>query len=164
MSETLITNVIPFQFQITDSRVISEDGSANQFVQATPEAAGYDLLAYPDAPTIIMPGECKLIPTGVKLWINCRGVFGAIYPRSGLGVKKGIVLGNGTGIIDSDYQGPLMVPLWNRGEEPFVVELRDRIAQIVFQGCVYGAPFQRVEDWQASIRSEAGFGSTGVAG
>lgn len=163
MSEQIITTQIPFQVQPTDTRVINDDGSLNQFIQASPDAAGFDLLAYPEGPMVIEPGECKLVPTGVKLWINIRGIFGAIYPRSGLGVKKGIVLGNGTGIIDSDYQGPLMVPLWNRSDEPFTVNPRDRIAQIVFQGCVYGQTFSKVEEWQETVRAEGGFGSTGVS-
>ena len=168
MPETILTQAIPFQVYVTDTRVMNDDGSINQFVQGSDQAAGYDILAYPIGPMTIQPGECALVPTGVKLWINCKGLFGAIYPRSGLGVKKGIILGNGTGIIDSDYQGPLAVPLWNRSNEPFVVNPRDRIAQIVFQGCLYGAPFKRVDEWQGDLpmtaRGEGGFGSTGVSG
>lgn len=141
---------------------MNDDGSLNQFIQSSPQAAGYDIVGYPVGAMTIQPGECALVPTGVKLWINCVGMFGALYPRSGLGVKKGIVLGNGTGIIDSDYQGPLMVPLLNRSNEPFIVNPRDRIAQMIFQGHLKGAPFQRVDDWQVTDRGEGGFGSTGV--
>lgn len=165
MTEVVLTQAVPFQVFVTDTRVMNDDGTLNQFLQGSDQAAGYDLLAYPIGPMTILPDECALVPTGVKLWINCKGLFGAIYPRSGLGVKKGIILGNGTGIIDSDYQGPLMVPLWNRSNEPFVVNPRDRIAQIVFQGNLYGARFKRVDEWQGdfSKRGEGGFGSTGVA-
>lgn len=108
----------------------------------------------------IQPGETKLIPTGLSIYIEDPNLAAVILPRSGLGHKHGIVLGNLVGLIDSDYQGPLMVSMWNRGNEPFKIEVGDRIAQLVFVPVVQ-AEFNIVEDFQQTERGEGGFGHSG---
>jgi dUTP pyrophosphatase len=129
---------------------------------ATPGSAGLDLRACLDAPLKLDPGQTALIPTGIAIHIGDPGLAAVILPRSGLGHKHGIVLGNLVGLIDSDYQGPLMVSCWNRGHAPFVVEPLERIAQLVIVPVVQ-ARFRRVESFEASHRGEGGFGSTGQA-
>lgn len=129
---------------------------------ATPGSAGLDLRACLDEAYTLQPGEAKLIPTGLSIYIGDPGLAAMIYPRSGLGSKHGIVLGNGTGLIDSDYQGPLMVSCWNRSDKPFVIEPMERIAQMVIVPIVQ-ATFRVVEEYAASSRGEGGFGSTGKA-
>ncbi len=129
---------------------------------ATPGSAGLDLRACLDAPLKLDPGQTALIPTGIAIHIADPGLAAVILPRSGLGHKHGIVLGNLVGLIDSDYQGPLMVSCWNRGHAPFVVEPLERIAQLVIVPVVQ-ARFRRVESFEASHRGEGGFGSTGQA-
>ena len=108
----------------------------------------------------IQPGETKLIPTGLSIYIADPNLAAVILPRSGLGHKHGIVLGNLVGLIDSDYQGQLMVSMWNRGNEPFKIEVGDRIAQLVFVPVVQ-AEFNIVEDFQQTERGEGGFGHSG---
>lgn len=108
----------------------------------------------------IQAGETKLIPTGLSIYIADPNLAAVILPRSGLGHKHGIVLGNLVGLIDSDYQGPLMVSMWNRGNEPFKIEVGDRIAQLVFVPVVQ-AEFNIVEDFQQTERGEGGFGHSG---
>ncbi len=127
---------------------------------ATPGSAGMDLRACIDAPITLAPGQTELIPTGVAIHIADPGLAAMILPRSGLGHKHGIVLGNLVGLIDSDYQGPLMVSCWNRGDQPFELKVMDRLAQLVFVP-VLKAQFQVVEDFASSERSVGGFGSTG---
>ena len=127
---------------------------------ATPGSAGLDLRACVDAPTVLRPGETTLLPTGLAIHLGDPGLAALVLPRSGLGHKHGIVLGNGTGLIDSDYQGPLMVSAWNRSTEPFTVQPLDRIAQLVIVP-VLQASFEVVDAFDASTRSEGGFGSTG---
>jgi len=127
---------------------------------ATPGSAGLDLRACIDAPLVLAPGQAELIPTGLAIHIADPGLAAMILPRSGLGHKHGIVLGNLVGLIDSDYQGPLMVSCWNRGREPFTVQPMERIAQLVIVPVVRAA-FRRVEDFDASERGTGGFGSTG---
>jgi dUTP pyrophosphatase len=129
---------------------------------ATPGSAGLDLRACVDAPLVLEPGQTKLIPTGLSIHIGDPGLAAMILPRSGLGHKHGIVLGNLVGLIDSDYQGPLMVSCWNRGAEVFTVQPLDRIAQLVIVPVVQAA-FMRVDSFDASERGEGGFGSTGKA-
>jgi dUTP pyrophosphatase len=129
---------------------------------ATPGSAGLDLRACLDEAYTLQPGEAKLIPTGLSIHIGDPGLAALIYPRSGLGHKQGIVLGNGTGLIDSDYQGPLMVSCLNRSSEPFVIEPMARIAQLVIVPVVQAA-FRVVAEHAASQRGEGGFGSTGKA-
>jgi len=127
---------------------------------ATPGSAGLDLRACIDSPLLLEPGQTQLIPTGLALHIGDPGLAAMILPRSGLGHKHGIVLGNLVGLIDSDYQGPLMVSCWNRGVATFTVQPMERIAQLVIVPVVQ-ASFRRVDDFAASSRGEDGFGSTG---
>lgn len=127
---------------------------------ATPGSAGLDLRACVDAPLVLQPGDAALIPTGLSIHIGDPGLAAMLLPRSGLGHKHGIVLGNLVGLIDSDYQGPLMVSCWNRGREAYTVQPLERIAQMVIVPVVQAA-FRRVDDFAASARGEGGFGSTG---
>ena len=127
---------------------------------ATPGSAGLDLRACIDAPLVLEPGRTELLPTGISIHIGDAGLAAMILPRSGLGHKHGIVLGNLVGLIDSDYQGPLMVSCWNRGREPFTVQPMERIAQLVIVPVVQ-AGFRVVESFEASDRGAGGFGSTG---
>lgn len=128
---------------------------------ATPGSAGLDLRALLDAPVTIAPGETVLVRTGLAIHIGDPGYAALILPRSGLGHKKGIVLGNLVGLIDSDYQGELMISTWNRGSEPFVLEPFERLAQLVIVPVVQ-AGFRLVDDFAASERGAGGFGSTGT--
>ncbi len=128
---------------------------------ATAHAAGMDLRAMLDAPLTLQPGEAQLIATGMAIHIGDPGLCAHILPRSGLGHKQGLVLGNGVGLIDADYQGPLMVSLWNRGSQPQTVQPGDRIAQLVFMPVVR-ARFRHVESFAESARGTGGFGHTGV--
>ena len=127
---------------------------------ATPGSAGLDLRACLDAPLVLAPGQSQLIPTGLSIHIGDPGLAAMLLPRSGLGHKHGIVLGNLVGLIDSDYQGPLMVSCWNRGSAAFTIEPMERIAQMVIVPVVQAA-FRRVEAFEVSARGEGGFGSTG---
>jgi dUTP pyrophosphatase len=129
---------------------------------ATPGSAGLDLRACLNHALVLQPGDSQLIPTGLSIHIGDPGLAALILPRSGLGHKHGIVLGNLVGLIDSDYQGPLMVSCWNRGREPFTVQPMERIAQLVIVPVVQ-ATFRRVESFDSSARGEGGFGSTGTA-
>jgi dUTP pyrophosphatase len=143
-----------------DLKVLDERVAQALPAYATPGSAGLDLRACIDAPLKLDPGQTALIPTGIAIHIGDPGLAAVILPRSGLGHKHGIVLGNLVGLIDSDYQGPLMVSCWNRGHAPFVVEPLERIAQMVIVPVVQ-AKFRRVNDFEASHRGEGGFGSTG---
>ena len=127
---------------------------------ATPGSAGLDLRACIDAPLVLAPGQTLLVPTGLAIHIGDPGLAAMILPRSGLGHKHGIVLGNLVGLIDSDYQGPLMVSCWNRGQTAFTLQPMERLAQLVIVPVVQ-ATFRRVEEFGRSDRGEAGFGSTG---
>ena len=127
---------------------------------ATPGSAGLDLRACLDAPVTLAPGETTLIPTGLAIHIGDAGLAALILPRSGLGHKHGIVLGNLVGLIDSDYQGQLMVSCWNRGQTSFVIQPMERIAQLVLVPVVQ-ATFRLVHEFGESERGEGGFGSTG---
>ncbi|MCL6556588.1 MAG: dUTP diphosphatase [Burkholderiales bacterium] len=127
---------------------------------ATAGSAGLDLRAAIEAPLCLAPGQTELIPTGLAIHIGNAGYAGLILPRSGLGHKHGIVLGNLVGLIDSDYQGQLFVSCWNRGQEAFTLHPLDRIAQLVIVPVVRVA-FDIVEEFQASERGSGGFGSTG---
>jgi dUTP pyrophosphatase len=126
----------------------------------TPGAAGLDLRACLDAPLTLNPGESRLVPSGIAIHIGNPAFAALILPRSGLGAKNGIVLGNLVGLIDSDYQGPLMVSVWNRGQAAFTIQPMDRIAQLVVVP-VQQVQFNVVEDFTASERGAGGFGSTG---
>ena len=128
---------------------------------ATPGSAGLDLRACIEAPTILRPGETQLIPTGMALHIGDPGLAALILPRSGLGHRHGIVLGNLVGLIDSDYQGEIMVSTWNRSQEDFTLNPLDRLAQLVIVP-VMQVTFDLVEEFDASVRGTGGFGSTGM--
>ena len=127
---------------------------------ATEGSAGLDLRACLDAPLVIASGETKLIPTGLGIHIGDPELSAVILPRSGLGHKHGIVLGNLVGLIDSDYQGPLMVSCWNRGHDLFTIEPGDRIAQLVFVPVVQ-AQFNLVSSFDETERGTGGFGHSG---
>jgi len=128
---------------------------------ATEGSAGLDLRACLDEAIILKPGDTKLIPTGLSIYIQDPGLAATILPRSGLGHKHGIVLGNLVGLIDSDYQGELMVSCWNRGQTEFTVEAGERIAQLVLLPVVQ-AEFDIVTEFVTSDRGTGGFGSTGT--
>ncbi len=127
---------------------------------ATPGSAGLDLRACLDTPMVLEPGQTQLIPTGLAIHVADPGLAALILPRSGLGHKHGIVLGNLVGLIDSDYQGQLMVSCWNRGLATFTVQPMERIAQLIIVPVVQ-ASFRVVAEFSASDRGEGGFGSTG---
>jgi dUTP pyrophosphatase len=127
---------------------------------ATDGAAGLDLVACLDEHLHIAPGDTHLVPTGMAVHMADDGMAAVLLPRSGLGHKHGIVLGNLVGLIDSDYQGQVFVSVWNRGREPFTIEPGDRIAQMVFVP-VLRADFEVVDEFEASRRGAGGFGHTG---
>jgi dUTP pyrophosphatase len=127
---------------------------------ATAGAAGLDLRACIDAPLDLHPGDSQLVSSGIAIHVGNPGYAAVVLPRSGLGSKSGIVLGNLVGLIDSDYQGPLMISVWNRGKSPFTIEPLDRIAQLVVVPVVQ-VEFEVVEEFAASARGTGGFGSTG---
>jgi dUTP pyrophosphatase len=127
---------------------------------ATPGSAGLDLRACIDGPIDLAPNAWQLVPTGIAIWIKDPGYAAMILPRSGLGHKHGIVLGNLVGLIDSDYQGQLMVSCWNRSPTAFRLEPMERLAQLVIVPVVQ-ARFQVVTDFPATQRGEGGYGSTG---
>lgn len=127
---------------------------------ATSGSAGLDLRACLDEPLTLEPGQTELIQTGIAIHIGEPNLAATILPRSGLGHKHGIVLGNLVGLIDSDYQGPLMVSVWNRGEQSFTIEPGDRMAQLVFVPVVQ-VQFEIVETFEQTQRGSGGFGSSG---
>ena len=127
---------------------------------ATGGSAGMDLRACLSAPLTLQPGAAELIPTGISIYIEDPGLAAMLLPRSGLGHKSGIVLGNLVGLIDSDYQGPLMVSTWNRGSAAFTIQPGDRIAQMVIVP-VLQVGFDIVEDFSLTERGAGGFGSSG---
>lgn len=143
-----------------DLRVLDARMAEHLPAYATPGSAGLDLRACLDAPMVLQPGETALIPTGLSVHIGDPGLAAMLLPRSGLGHKHGIVLGNLVGLIDSDYQGPLMVSCWNRGHQAFTVQPMERIAQMVIVPVVQ-ASFRRVDSFESSARGVGGFGSTG---
>lgn len=128
---------------------------------ATSGAAGIDLRACIDAPLVLAPGKAELIPSGMAIHLEEPGLAAMVLPRSGLGHKHGIVLGNLVGLIDSDYQGQVMVSVWNRSADPFTLQPMDRIAQLVVVP-VMQVGLNIVDDFAASQRGAAGFGSTGT--
>ncbi len=145
------------QLKILDSRLGKEFPLPDY---ATSGSAGLDLRAYLDDTLIIQPGATELIPTGFAIHIADQSIAALIIPRSGLGHKHGIVLGNLLGLIDSDYQGQVFISCWNRGQDPFKIEVGDRIAQMVFVPVVQ-AEFETVGEFEASPRGDGGFGHTG---
>jgi dUTP diphosphatase len=146
-----------FQVRILDDRI----GHSVPFPEyATEGSAGLDLRACLDGPLTLWPGQTELIRTGLSVHIADPSLAAMILPRSGLGHKHGIVLGNLVGLIDSDYQGELMVSCWNRGSTEFTIEMGDRIAQLVLVPVVQ-ADFEVVSEFDQSLRGDGGFGSTG---
>jgi dUTP pyrophosphatase len=145
------------QLKILDGRLGSEFPMPHY---ATDGAAGMDMRACVDAPLVIGPGETRLIPTGLAIYIQEPGLAAMLLPRSGLGHKHGIVLGNLVGLIDSDYQGQVLVSCWNRGGESFTIQPGERIAQMVIVPVVH-ADFELVEEFASSARGTGGFGHTG---
>ncbi len=145
------------QLKILDDRIGTEFPPPHY---ATPGSAGLDLRACLDTPLEIAPGETQLLPTGISIHIEDPSMAAVILPRSGLGHKHGIVLGNLVGLIDSDYQGPLMVSCWNRSAKNFTVEVGERIAQLVIIPIIQ-AEFAMVNEFTVSDRGEGGFGSSG---
>ena len=145
-----------------DIRILDPRMAEQLPAYATPGSAGLDLRACLDAPLVLAPGQAELIPTGLAVHLRHRHLAAMLLPRSGLGHRHGIVLGNLVGLIDSDYQGPLMVSAWNRGSAPFTIAPMERIAQMVIVPVVHAA-FRVVESFDASARGEGGFGSTGRA-
>lgn len=143
-----------------DVRVLDERVRDLLPAYATAGSAGLDLRACIDAPLTLNPGATELVPTGIAIHIADPGLAAMILPRSGLGHKHGIVLGNLVGLIDSDYQGQLFVSTWNRGSTPFVLNPMERLAQMVIVPVVQAA-FRVVETFEDSTRGAGGFGSTG---
>lgn len=128
---------------------------------ATEASAGMDLRAALEAELVLAPGDAALVPSGLAIHIADPGLCALVLPRSGLGHRHGIVLGNGTGLIDADYQGPLLISVWNRGREAFTIQPGDRIAQLVLAPIVR-AELKVVDTFAGSQRGEGGFGHTGV--
>jgi dUTP pyrophosphatase len=129
---------------------------------ASAGAAGLDLRACLENTLVLNPGESQLVSSGIAIHVGDPGYAAVILPRSGLGAKNGIVLGNLVGLIDSDYQGPVMISVWNRGKQPFTIQPLDRIAQLIVVPVVQ-VEFEVVEEFAASARGTGGFGSTGTA-
>jgi dUTP pyrophosphatase len=145
-----------------DVKIIDARLHALMPAYATPGSAGLDLRACLEAPLVLAPNAWQLVPTGMALHLADPNFAALILPRSGLGHKHGIVLGNLVGLIDSDYQGQLMVSAWNRSPVPFTIEPMERIAQLVIVPVVQ-AQFNLVDSFVASARGEGGYGSTGKA-
>jgi dUTP pyrophosphatase len=145
-----------------DLRILDARVASSLPAYATAGSAGLDLRACIDAPLVLEPGQAELIPTGLAMHIGDPGLAAMLLPRSGLGHKHGLVLGNLVGLIDSDYQGPLMVSCWNRGRVAYTVQPLERIAQMVIVPVVQ-ARWRVVEQFGASERGSGGFGSTGTA-
>ena len=148
---------VTIELKLLDARM-----AAQLPAYATPGSAGLDLRACLDAALVIAPGQTVLIPTGLAIHIADPGLAALILPRSGLGHKHGIVLGNLVGLIDSDYQGPLMLSCWNRSSVAFTIAPMERLAQLIIVPVVQ-AVFRQVEEFETSQRGEGGFGSTGKA-
>ena len=142
-------------------RILDDRIKSSLPTYATAGSAGLDLRACLDVPLILLPGQTRMLSTGIAIHIADPGYCAMILPRSGLGSKNGIVLGNLVGLIDSDYQGPLMCAMWNRGDTAFTLQPMDRIAQLVIVP-VLQVGFEIVDDFSASGRGAGGFGSTGA--
>jgi dUTP pyrophosphatase len=143
-----------------DYKILNPQASNNEPKYASTGSAGLDLRACIENPYTLNPGETFLIPTGISIYIKDQGYAGIILPRSGLGHKHGIVLGNLVGLIDSDYQGELLVSCWNRSKKEFLINPLERIAQLVIVP-INQAKFNLVDNFSESERGEGGFGSTG---
>jgi dUTP pyrophosphatase len=155
---TARSSAVDVELKILDPRL----GQSIPLPQAaTIGSAGMDLRAAVDAPLTLAPGESTLVPSGIAIHIGDPGWCALIVPRSGLGHKHGLVMGNLVGVIDADYQGPLMISCWNRGTQPYTIEVGDRIAQLLLVP-VAQARLNVVTEFAPSQRGEGGFGSTGV--
>ncbi len=150
--------MIDIRFRVLDPRLGAEIPLPEY---ATAGSAAMDLRAAPESALILAPGDSVLVPTGLAIHIGDPDWCALVLPRSGLGHRHGLVLGNLVGVIDADYQGPLMVSCWNRARAPFTIAVGDRIAQILFMP-VARARLQRVETFDPSARGAGGFGSTGI--
>ena len=150
----------PFHMKRFDVKILDQRIREHLPTYSTPGSAGLDLRACVDEAIILQPDEAHLIPTGIAIHIADRSLAAMVLPRSGLGHKHGIVLGNLVGLIDSDYQGPLMVSCWNRGKQAFTIRPLDRIAQLVIVPIVHAA-FTIVDEFRPSERGSGGFGSSG---
>ena len=155
---TAPTALQPLQVKLLDPRFGDEWPLPGY---ATESSAGMDLRAAIEAPMTLAPGDAALLPSGIAIHISDPGLCAVVLPRSGLGHRHGIVLGNGTGLIDADYQGPLLISIWNRGRDPFTIEPGDRIAQLVVLPLTRVA-LQVVDTFVDSVRGTGGFGHTGV--
>lgn len=155
---TASTALQPLQVKLLDPRF---GDSWPLPAYATEASAGMDLRAATEAPLVLAPGDTALVPSGLAIHVADPDLCAVILPRSGLGHRHGIVLGNGTGLIDADYQGPLLISVWNRGRETFTIEPGDRIAQLVVLPIVRVA-LQVVDTFTDSTRGSGGFGHTGV--
>ena len=153
-----MTTHTPLQVKLLDPR-FGDEWSLPAY--ATEASAGLDLRAAIEAPVTLQPGDAALLPSGIAIHLADPHLCAVVLPRSGLGHRHGIVLGNGTGLIDADYQGPLMISVWNRGREAFTMQPGDRIAQLVVLPIVR-ATLQVVEEFETSARGAGGFGHTGV--
>lgn len=147
------------EYKIIDKRLGNEIPLPHY---ATEGAAGMDLRACIDQPQVLHPGQTELIGTGIAIWLRDPGYVGIVVPRSGLGYKHGIVLGNLVGVIDSDYQGEIKVPLWNRTDKPYTIEVGERIAQYLVMPVLHPELVQVETFSHTSERGEGGFGSTGA--
>jgi dUTP pyrophosphatase len=147
----------PLKVRILDARIGKEFPLP---AYATAGSAGLDLRACLEAPVVLEPGRAELVPTGLAIYVEDPGLAAVILPRSGLGHKHGVVLGNLVGLIDSDYQGQLMVSVWNRGQAPFTIQPGERVAQLVVVPVVQ-VELQVVEDFTSTIRGAGGFGHSG---
>ncbi|HKR77839.1 MAG TPA: dUTP diphosphatase [Rhodanobacter sp.] len=150
--------MLDVELKILDPRL---GGSIPLPEPATAGSAGMDLRAALDAPLTLAPGDSALVPSGIALHIGDPGWCALIVPRSGLGHRQGLVMGNLVGVIDADYQGPLMISCWNRGREPVTIGVGDRIAQLLLVP-VAQARLRVVEEFAPSVRGAGGFGSTGI--
>jgi len=148
---------LPIQVKILDPRIGSEFPLPKYETQ---DSAGLDLRACLNEKLTLHPGETHLIPTGISIYIGDPNLAAVILPRSGLGHKHGIVLGNLVGLIDADYQGPLMISCWNRGQNAYTIQPGERIAQLVFLP-IARVQFKLVDDFAKSVRGEGGFGHSG---
>lgn len=145
-----------------DVRILDPRMAEQLPAYATPGSAGLDLRACLEAPLVLEPNAWQLVPTGIAIHLRDPGYAALILPRSGLGHKHGIVLGNLVGLIDSDYQGQLMVSAWNRSQTRYTLEPLERLAQLVIVPVVQ-AQFNVVENFAPTVRGEGGYGSTGTA-
>lgn len=144
-----------------DAKILDQRLDPNSLGYGSDGSAGMDLRACIDEPLILQPGECKLVSSGLSIHLADPGLVGLLLPRSGLGHKHGLVLGNLTGVIDSDYQGPLMMSLWNRGDRAYTIEPMERVAQYVVVP-VFGLSLNFVDEFgEKSERGAGGFGSSG---